>query len=65
MTVMKPEVSPLGRYDTNRTCTLLGISRTTLARYRRSGLIVPRYHKANSRPYYRGEDITKLWMMTS
>ncbi len=63
MNVFEPNVAPNGRYDTNTTCTVLGVGRSTLNRYRKAGLIRPRLHKANSRPYYIGAEITKLWQM--
>ena len=63
MTTNKPDVSPAGRYDTKSTCSILGISRSTLMRYRNQGIIRPWYHKANMRPYFKGSDIIKLWLM--
>lgn len=63
MTAFEPQVANGGRYDTNTTCSQLGIGRSTLTRYRKAGLIRPRYHKANMRPYYMGSDIVKLWRM--
>ena len=61
MNPQQPKVEPQGRYDTKRACAEIGISRSTLNRYRRAGLICPRYHKANMRPYYTGAEISKLW----
>jgi len=63
MTTTKPDVSPAGRYDTKTVCAQLGISRSTLMRYRKNGFIRPWYHKANMRPYFKGTDIVKLWLM--
>ena len=63
MNVLAPEVAPQGRYDTKTTCSVLGIGRSTLARYTKAGLILPRYHRANMRPYFMGADITRLWQM--
>lgn len=57
----EPKVEAVGRYDTKRTCKELGISRSTLERYRKAGLLKPKYHKANMRPYYVGADVLKLW----
>lgn len=61
MNTQQPKVEPQGRYDTKRTCAEIGISRSTLERYRRAGLIRSRYHKANMRPYYTGAEISRLW----
>lgn len=63
MNAFEPKAAPQGRYDTNAACKALGISRSTLNRYRAAGLITPRYHKANMRPYFMGADIKKLWLM--
>lgn len=61
MNTFPPEVAPMGRYDTKRTCAELGISRSTLERHRKAGRITYRLNKLNQRPYYRGQDIIKLW----
>ncbi len=63
MNTFEPQVTPQGHYDTKTTCKVLEIGRSTLARYRNAGLITPRYHKANMRPYYLGADIKKFWLM--
>ena len=59
--MLQPNVSPMGRYSTNKTCELLGIGRSTLNRWRKRGLIRPRYTKVNFRPYYIGHEILSLW----
>ena len=64
MNAFAPQVAPQGRYDTKATCRELGISRSTLARYTKAGLIRPRHHKANMRPYFIGAEITRLWTMS-
>lgn len=64
MNAFTPQVAPQGRYDTKATCRELGIGRSTLARYMKAGLIRPRYHKTNMRPYFIGADITRLWAMS-
>lgn len=64
MTATQPKVSPMGRYSAADTCGLLGISRSTLTRYCKRGLLKPRYRKANIRPYYYGHEILSLWTMT-
>lgn len=46
MNAFTPQVAQQGRYDTKATCRELGVSRGTLARYTKAGLIRPRYHKA-------------------
>ncbi len=61
MTTLQPEVAPMGRYTTNEACELLGISRSTLLRYSKKGLIRTYYRKANMRPFFHGSDITRLW----
>lgn len=63
MNPMEPKVAPQGRYNTTRACAEIGISRSTLERYRRAGRIHPDYHKANMRPLYKGSEIIKLWRM--
>ena len=65
MNVTQPSVSPNGRYSTNETCSKLGISRSTLTRYRKAGLITAQFRKANFRPYYTGSEITRLWTLTA
>lgn len=65
MNITQPNVSPNGRYSTSEACTRLGISRSTLHRYCRAGLITPRYRKANYRPYFIGSDITRLWTLNA
>ena len=42
MNAFAPQVAPQGRYDTKATCRELGISRSTLTRYTKAGLIRPR-----------------------
>lgn len=64
MNVFQPNVAPNGRYDISTTCAKLGISRNTLQRYRKAGLIHTGYHKANMRPYFKGSEIIRLWSMT-
>ena len=64
MTNEQPQLSPAGRYSTKEACRALGISRSTLARYCKKGLLRPRYLKANFRPYFTGYEIVKLWTMT-
>lgn len=64
MTAIQPHVAPNGRYDTKTTCAVLGIGRSTLMRYRKAGLIRACYHRANMRPYFKGNEITRLWLMT-
>lgn len=61
MNPMEPKVEPRGRYSTTRTCAEIGISRSTLARYRRGGQIPVHYFKTNWRPFYYGKDILALW----
>lgn len=64
MTALQPEVAPMGRYSIRKTCELLGIGRSTLNRWRKKGLIRPRYSKVNLRPYYYGHEILSLWTRT-
>ena len=64
MNATEPNVSPNGHYDTKSVCSVLGISRSTLERYGRRGLIKPRYSKVNMRPWYLGSEITRIWRMT-
>ena len=65
MNITQPQVSPKGRYSTAEACVKLGISRSTLNRYRKAGYITPMFRKANYRPYYTGSEITRLWTLTA
>lgn len=64
MSTNEPQVADMGRYDTQRTCRELGISRSTLERYRRKGFIRVHFFKTNYRPFYYGHDILKLWRLS-
>lgn len=63
MSIEKPNVEPNARYSTIQTCSELGISRSTLGRYCKAGMIPVHYFAANFRPFYYGKDIVKLWLM--
>lgn len=62
MTSKKPDIHADGRYSTNETAALLGISRKTLGRYTASGLIKCGRWRTNNRPFYTGREILRLWM---
>ena len=64
MSINEPKVSAMGRYSTSRTCTELGVSRSTLERYRKNGSIQVHYFKTNWRPFYYGKDIIALWRLS-
>lgn len=63
MNFEEPKVSPKSRYDTNATCTLLGVSRKTLRKYTVAGLIKCGLRQCNGRKFYEGSDILKFWKM--
>ena len=63
MNADRPNVAPQGRYDTKRACAELGISRSTLTRYRQAGYIREGRYKTNMRLYFKGSEIIRLWSM--
>lgn len=54
---------PTKRYNTNQTCSILGIHRNTLRKKTVEGRIKCSYRKEGSRlyPVYLGRDIVKFW----
>lgn len=61
MTGDYPDIDPRGRYTASQAASLLGVHRCTVGRWKRQGLISPRYSKVNGRPRYIGADLLRLW----
>lgn len=61
MTGDRPAIDPRGRYSACQAAALLGVHRNTIGRWKREGLISPRYSKVNGMPRYIGVDLLKLW----
>lgn len=60
VTCDEPNVRSNSRYSINETCALLGITRKTLAKYTRDGLIQCGF-KPDLRKFYTGVEILKFW----
>ena len=60
VTCDEPNVRSNSRYSINETCVLLGITRKTLAKYTRDGLIQCGF-KPDLRKFYTGVAILKFW----
>lgn len=61
MTTHEPQVNPAALYESKAACEALGISRQTLARYARTGMIKARVRASNNRRVFKGCDIIRLW----
>lgn len=61
MTEQKPEVSHTGRYSIQAASKLLGITRSTIYKYIRSGDIKCGVHKHNLRMFITGQEIERFW----
>lgn len=57
----EPNVSLNGRYTVSETCRILGIHRNTLRKYTQSGAIRCGVRRVDSRKYYLGSEIKRLW----
>lgn len=55
-----PKLDPEGLYSPKETWTVLGIGRSTLYKYDRSGFIAHETRPENGRRVYRGKSIMKL-----
>lgn len=64
MTATQPEVMPTGRYSVGDTAKLLDVSKRTVYRYIKDGLMKPQYRKVNSKPFVTGLEIVKVWNQT-
>lgn len=62
MTSERPRVTSDGRYPVMKTCALLGITRATLARYRKAGRITATYRETDHRVVFEGREILRCWM---
>lgn len=57
----EPQVNASSRYSINETCAILCISRKTLAKYTKAGLIQCGYRPQTLRKFYTGLSIMKFW----
>jgi hypothetical protein len=64
MIATKPDVQATGRYSVNETIGKLGISRRTLYTYIEKKTITVQYRKANSKPFFTGLEILRVWNAT-
>jgi DNA-binding transcriptional MerR regulator len=61
ITCDEPQVTANSRYSIGQTCSILCISRKTLAKYTNAGLIQCGYRKPTLRKFYTGVDILRFW----
>lgn len=61
ITSSEPQVVATNRYNINETCELLGISRKTLAKYTKYGMIDCGFRKVSLKKFYTGVAIMKFW----
>nr|DAI48891.1 MAG TPA: Protein of unknown function (DUF3853) [Caudoviricetes sp.] len=61
ITPIEPTCADAGRYSVTEACSLLGIHRSTLERYRLQNLIKAGFRAHTSRKFYTGYEIKKLW----
>ena len=54
-------VKPIQKFSAVETARILGISRKTLYRHTKLGLIRCTISKCNKRPRYSGKEITRYW----
>ena len=60
ITFTEPEVAMNGQYPVTETARLLGVHRTTLMRYVKSGLIKCSYRRTGRKFFY-GREIVRCW----
>lgn len=56
----EPDVRLNNRYSINETCALLGITRKTLAKYTKAGLIKCGFRSTLTK-FYTGREIARFW----
>ena len=61
ITCNEPVVTATSRYSINETCSILCISRKTLAKYTKDGLIHCDFRPQSLRKFYTGLSIMKFW----
>lgn len=61
ITTDEPQVKASSRYTIGQTCSILNISRKTLAKYTVAGLIQCGYRKPAMRKFYTGTAILTFW----
>lgn len=61
ITATEPQCADAGRYSVTQACSLLGIHRSTLERYRAHNLIKAGFRAHTNRKFYTGIEIKKLW----
>lgn len=64
MTEFLPNINPLGNYPIGRAAQMLGIDRSTLRRYARTGRVKFSLRSDNCRMYFKGRDLIKLYNTT-
>ena len=57
----EPDVIATSRYSINETCALLGITRKTLLKYTRCGMIDCGFRKTTLKKFYTGLAILNFW----
>jgi len=57
----EPKVSDFGRYSAEETCKLLGIHRNTLSRWVKEGKVRFGIRRVNTRKFYLGREIKRIW----
>ena len=61
VTSSEPRVMPNNRYSIKETCAILTISRKTLAKYTKTGMIDCGFRPTNQQKFYTGASIVKFW----
>ncbi len=61
ITCNEPQVVATSRYSIGETCAILNITRKTLAKYTKAGLIKCGYRPQTYRKFYTGLNIMKFW----
>ena len=57
----EPKVSDFARYSSGEACKLLGIHRNTLLRWVNEGKVKFGIRRANTRKFYLGREIKRIW----
>lgn len=61
ITAIEPQVTATGRYNVTQTCSLLGITRTTLGRYVKAGIIKCGFRRETGRKFFTGSELLRFW----
>lgn len=57
----RPSISPNARLSLVEVCSLLGVSRETVRKWRNTGILPFRVRMVNNKKYYEGRDVLRLW----